>query len=92
MTFYLLLGALESIIDNRFYDIELRIGDVISVLLSISLQDSYHEQSTEESIVSLKLRNAQIMGKLLNQNRTELKRDCANILLRNIFDTAGKVK
>lgn len=43
MTFYLLLDALESIIDNQFYDIELRIPDVISVLLSISLQDRYHE-------------------------------------------------
>ena len=54
MTFYLLLDALESIIDNQFYDIELRIGDVISVLLSISLQDRYHDQSTEESILRLK--------------------------------------
>jgi len=40
----------------------------------------------------LKQRNASILGKLLNQNRSDLKRDCANILLKNIFDTVNKVK
>ena len=66
MTFYVLLEALESIVDNQFYDIEIRMGDIISVLLSISLQDKYHDQSTEESILRLKQRNASIIGKLLS--------------------------
>ena len=86
MSFYLILEALESVVENNFFDIEVRISDIMSVLMSISLQDKYHEGTSQESILALKHKNAVIMGQLLNCNRTDLKHDFANILLKSIFE------
>ena len=88
-SFYLLLEAMESVVGNQFYDIEIRISDIMSVLMSISLQNHYHKDTNEASILALKQKNAVIMGDLLNSNRTDMKHDFANILLKNIFESVN---
>jgi hypothetical protein len=60
----------------------------MSVLMSITLQQNYHSKTTEGSIIALKQKNAQIIGQILNSNRTDLKHDFANILLKNTFEAA----
>ena len=77
---------MESVVENNFFDIEVRISDIMSVLMSIALQDKYHGETCQESIIALKQKNAAIMGSLLNCNRTDLKHDFANILLKSIFE------
>jgi hypothetical protein len=90
--FFHLLEATESVIDNQFFNIEVRVGDIVSVLLSIALQDKYHDQTNEEAILNLKAKNALIIGKLLSHNRQDMKNDCTNILLKNVFEKSSPLK
>ena len=73
-------------IENQFFTIESKITDIISVLLSISLYDQFNEQTLLDSIFTLKLKNSEILGKLLSQNRSNMKNDCANILLKSLLE------
>ena len=84
--FMLLLEATESVVDNQFFNIEMRVGDIVSVLISIALQYRYHPQTNQEAILMLKQKNSIILGKTLSHNRSDMKNDCANILLKNIFE------
>lgn len=74
LVFYLLLETLESIVENDFYDLELRLSDLLSILISISLHNDFNEHSSYESILELKRKTAYLLGKLLlsSQSRVDL--------------------
>jgi hypothetical protein len=87
----LLLEALESVVDNQYFDIEMKIVDIISILIGITLQANYHSVTSDVEVMALKDKNAFILGQLFcnhrcSKNIQELKNDCANILLKTIFD------
>ena len=66
LTFYLLLDSLESILDNQFYDMELRLCDFISILLSICLHSSFNESTSELSVILLKEKASNLLKTLLS--------------------------
>ena len=74
LIYYLLLETLESILANHFYDLELRLCDMLSILLSVCMQSRYHEHSSTETVLFLKRKASGLIASLLKQcsSRAEL--------------------
>jgi len=83
---YLLLDTLESLINNWFFQVDVKIAEMLSILLSVAMQEKFHVQTTDCSIVLLKEKNGRILSNLLSKTRNDLTSDCANILLKSICD------
>lgn len=87
LTYFLLLDSLESVLSNPFFDIELRITEIISILLSLSLQSDFHAASSCESILSLKVKSSHLLKTVLRQckSRLDLQQECCNMLLYSML-------
>ena len=84
LTFFLLLDSLESILTNHFQDPELRICEIISLLLSICLHSNFNPSTTQTSVLLLKNKAASLLQVLLKScpGRTDLQQECSNLLLK----------
>lgn len=86
LVFYLMIEALESIVHNDFYDIELRLSDLLSILVSLALHSTFNQYSSYESIFELKMKAAKLLGHLLikSHSRIDLQQECCNLLLKSM--------
>lgn len=62
---YLMLETLESVINNWFFQVDVKISELLSILLGIAMQERFHALTSESSIILLKERNAKTLLNLL---------------------------
>mmetsp|Transcript_40662 Transcript_40662/g.62008 ORF Transcript_40662/g.62008 Transcript_40662/m.62008 type:complete len:114 (-) Transcript_40662:372-713(-) len=96
ISIHLMLEALEAVASNKFSQIEMRLSEFVSILLSVSLQDQFNEDTSAEAVLFLKRKCAKVFGSIFNprlENEcskpsrvfSSAKIECSNILVQNLF-------
>lgn len=63
----MLLDLLETIVDNKFYDVDLHMPSVTTFMMSVIMQQKYEQNTKLPTIIKIKTRCVKLLGIMIRR-------------------------